>query len=240
MRQYGLLAAVFGGTLAVLLVAFLVIEQLGASGASAVASPSPSTPVALASGTPRPTPRPSAAASGAASTAPSTPSGSETPQTAAPSPVMPTPTPRPSRSVPPVGNPGDTVTVVVNGNQFVKSVVPTNAKVTRLPSGAALLTSDRTYSDPTTVTYVLPQGSLPAGTKISRLDVAVCGDGSGDFWETYGPSDMEPIEYEVVPPGADGCWHYVGGSGRDSTVLGIIHLESRFQIDKVVYTITTG
>ena len=102
------------------------------------------------------------------------------------------------------------------------------------------MTSDRMYSNPTTLTYVLPPSSVPAGARIARLDVAVCGDGSGDFWETYGPSDMEPIEYEVVPPEADGCWHYTGGTGQDSTVLAIIHLESRFQIDEIVYTITTG
>jgi len=232
MKQYGLLAAAFGGTLAVLLVAFLVIEQLGSSGgptAGASASPSPSA-VAIATTRPSATPVASIAPTAVPSVAPSA--------SAAPTPTPATATPRPTPAVGPSVAPGKTIQVVVRGAQYVDAVVAQNAKVTQIASGGVLISSDRTYSDQTTVTWKLPVSSLPAGTRIARLDVAVCGSAEGDFWETYGPPGTEPVENEVTPPASDGCWHYLGGSGRDSTVTGIIHLESKLWIDRLVYTIT--
>lgn len=241
MKQLGLFAAAFGGTLAVLLVAFLVIEQLGAAGATAEASPS-STDVALASPTPAPIARPlpsqSAApsASASASVAPSALAvQTKAPATAAP---HPTATPRPTATPEPVA-PGSTFDIVVPGQKYATSVVASNGTITKLPYGSILMSSERTISDSTEVSYRLPAGQVPPGTQIARLDVAVCGYGSGDFWETYGPADADPIEHEVTAPDADGCWHYLGGSGRDSTAHAIIQGATTLRISKVVYTITT-
>ena len=238
MKQYGLLAAAFGGTLAVLLVAFLIIEQLGAAGATAdaTASPSPSA-VAIA----RPT---------RASVAPGTSIAPSAPPSVAPSPTAvptstpvtatPTPTPTPTRLPAPSGGPNKTIKIVVPGSQYIGSVVGKAGKVTKLPSGGVLLSSARIYSDVTSVTYELPVSRIPPGTRIVRLDVAVCGSAEGDFWESYGPAGTVPTEHEVKPPDADGCWHYLGGSGSNTSVNAIIQSQSKLWIDRLVYTITTG
>ena len=230
MKQYGILAAVFGGTLAVLLVAFLVIEQMGASSAVAVASPSPSAAATVvASAPPRASTPPKPSATAEPSTAPSGPPGASTPAAT-------------SRPTPPRASvaPGNTIEVVVLGHEYVESDVATNGKITLTPSAGILMTSTREISTTTSVTYKLPGGSLPAGTTIKRLDVAICGKGEGDFWETYGPADADPSEHEVTSPDADGCWHYLGSNGKDTTAKAIIEKQSTLRIDKVVYTITTG
>jgi hypothetical protein len=130
--------------------------------------------------------------------------------------------------------------VVVPGSRYVDPKIAQNGTVTKLANGGIILSSDRMFSEPTEVSYKLEATDLPAGTKIAKLDVAVCGIGTGDFWETYGPPDAEPAEHEVTPPDADGCWHYLGSNGKDTSVHAIIHLLSKLRIDKVVYTITPG
>lgn len=231
MRQYGILAAVFGGTLAVLLVAFLVVEQMGAGNTAAVASPSPSATAAAVASAPPP------------ATIPPKPSATADPSTAAsstPGPGTPAGTPRPTPTKAPPVAPGSIIEVVVLGHDFVESEIASNGTITTLASGGILMSSTRDLSDLTSVTYLLPRSQIPAGTIIKRLDVAVCGKGEGDFWETYGPPDANPSEHEATDPDADGCWHYLDSNGKDSTSKAIIEKRSTLRVDKVVYTITTG
>ena len=236
MKQYGLLAAAFGGTLAVLLVAFLLVEQLAPGGASATdPSPSPvTTAAAVASPNPRPTARPLASVNvtpSMSAVASATPTPTTAPATATPRPAA-----TPARSI----APGKTVEIVVPGSLYVQATVSPNAKVTRLPNNTVLITSDRTLSTGTTVVYRLPSSSLPPGTRIVHLEVAVCGFAKGDFWETYGPPGSSPAEHEATPPDADGCWHYVAPAGAGTTVTAIVERQTTFRIDKVVYRITTA
>ena len=235
MKQFGLLAVVFGSTLAVLLVAFLVIEQLGSSGLAADASPSPSSTQVAPTATPVRTSTPTARAT-ATSTPAVTPSASPT-ATSGPT-SKPTPTPR--RTPVPTIAPGKTIQVVVNGDAYTKPSIPSNGKITKIGGGAITLETTRDSGTPLSVFYELPAGAIPAGTTIKQLDAKVCGLGAGDFWETYGPADAEPVEQEGTQPESDGCWHYTGGSGRYSEVRASTQYATKLRVDKVVYTITTG
>ncbi len=238
MKQFGLLFAAFGGTLAVLLVAFLVIEQLGASGGTtADASASPSSE-AVASPTPAatrvPTVRPSPSIDYRPSTRPSqapTPTPTPTPTPEPGGTPVPTPTPVP---------PGKVVEIVVPGQAYAGVEIPENGSVTKLAGGGIVMKTTRELSEPMTVTYELPLSKLPSGMKVVRVDAAICGLASGDFWESYGPTGSEPYENEVSLPGPDGCWHYLGGSISDTAAFAIIRTETSFRIDRVVYTVTSG
>ena len=75
---------------------------------------------------------------------------------------------------------------------------------------------------------------------IVNVDVRICGRGEGDFWEVYGPDGGDPFEYEVLPPQADGCWHFNGAPGHDLSVIGAVMLRSRMTIEFVEYAITFG
>jgi hypothetical protein len=44
------------------------------------------------------------------------------------------------------------------------------------------------------------QVALLAGKVIGRVDAALCGAASGQFWETYGPYGADPVEYEGTQP----------------------------------------
>lgn len=237
MKQLGLLFATFGGTLAVLLVAFLVIRQLGAtSGGSTAASASPSASPLAGVSTPVPTARPSRSIPPRPSVPPDDPSPS-------PSPSPPTGTVAARRTpvpTPPPVAPGTVVEIKVPGSGFVHEEVPSNGTVTKVAGGGVILQTTREFSEPLTVTYKLPLYQLPSGIKVVRVDAALCGNASGDFWESYGPAGSEPPEDEVTPPGPDGCWHYLGGSLSDTAVFAIIRTETTFKIDRVVYTVTAG
>jgi hypothetical protein len=99
------------------------------------------------------------------------------------------------------------------------------------------LETTRTISAQLMVTWFLPEGSIPADTVVTGVDVAVCGSGDGDFYETYGPEGSDPMEHEVEQPDPDGCWHYAGAIGDDTSVIAIIRLASHLIIDRVEYTL---
>ena len=180
MKQYALAATAFAGTLAVLLVVFLVVEQLGASTAVADASPSPSASnLALASRTPASV-RPSS----------SVPASTEPSATPGPTPTKSNATPRPTATPGKTIAPGTTFDVVVLGSRYVSPIVPSNGKITKLANGGIQMESDRTLSDPTEVTYKLPADQVPPGTRITRLDVAVCGSGPGRLLGDVRPGRM--------------------------------------------------
>ena len=219
MRQTTILLGTAGLTLVVLIVAFLAFRALtGPDGAAATPTPIPSTSAqeATATATASPTPVPSASgatASTATATAVATPV-----RTAGPTPV-----------------PGETVTYTVKGSQYVSKQIPPGGAISNLAGGAIKMTTGTASSDELTVTY---RFTIPAGRVVQSYQVKVCGSGTGNFWETYGPPGANPVEYEFEPPAADGCWHFTGGSLTDTTVLAIIGLGSQMRVDRIVYILT--
>jgi hypothetical protein len=248
MRQFALVGGAFALTLAVLLGAWLALGAITGGTPAPTASPtdvptaSPAaspTEIATATSTvaSSPTLGPSPSASATAS-----PASSPTPTSSA----APTPTLTPVPSI--VG--GKTVVVTVRGQDYAlaQGLDPPHATITNLTGGGIRMFTDGTTSGPLTVTYrlpALPPSLLPAGKTIRRIDVKVCGSGSGDFWEVYGPPGSAPVEYEAAPPAADGCWHFAGAPGPDSTVIADVNINpigvtSTMQIDRLVYTVTVN
>jgi hypothetical protein len=222
MRQTTLLVGTGGTTLVVLLAAFLAFRALDGQGGE-VAGPSPSGAV----GSEEPT------FSGSVSVGESA-SPSAVPASASASP-LPTPFATPLHTAGPTPVIGETVTYSVKGSAYVDSVIPPGGLITNLAGGAIKMTTGTANSDELTVTYRL---TLPAGRTVTRYQVNVCGAGSGNFWETYGPPGASPSEYEFEPPAGDGCWHFTGGSMTDTTVLAIIGLGSQMRIDRIDYILT--
>ena len=241
MRQFALVGGVFALTVIVLFGGWLalgaIIGRAPAPTDVTTASPTTSsTEIAPATSTvaSSPTLGPSSSTSAATS-----PAASPTPTSSA----APTPTIAPVPSV----VAGQAIVVTLRGQDYVSAqgVDPLHATLTNLSSGSIRLRADGNSGDPLAVTYRLSPSRLPAGKSIRRIDVKVCGSGSGDFWESYGPPGSEPAEYEAVPPAADGCWHFAGAPGPDSTVIvdvniAALNVTSTMQIDRVVYTVTVN
>ena len=215
-QQTALLLGSAGLTMAILVGAFLVFSALTASDGQAHATPSPTSAAPSTDATPSRTPRPSA-----------TPVATATPLSTA----TPIATPR-ATSTPPSGQ---AILVSVPGNEYADANIPSNGSVTDLGNGAIQLTTNNTTSDQLTVTY---RAEIPAGKTVVAFQVKVCGAGSGNFWETYGPPGSQPDEYEYLPPAADGCWHFSGGAMTDTTVLAIIFGNAQMRVDRVDYLLT--
>jgi hypothetical protein len=220
-RSVALAIGSFLLTMAVLSVGYGVIRGSG----QPLATPSP-TPTAASVATPAPT---------------AVPTDAVTPTT------TPVPTPRPTLMPPlrtedpivlPTGavNPGETVVYRIKGSQYVESVVPPGATLSR-DGDAARLSTGESNGEPLWVTYRLPADQLP-DTHITNVDTRVCGSGSGDFWEAYGPTNSDPMEYEVTPPEADGCWHFVNAPGTDLSVIAAVMLDSVMTIDYIEFSVT--
>jgi len=128
--------------------------------------------------------------------------------------------------------------VIVLGSQYVASVVPSNGKVTAGTGGSVTMTLDRSVSNEIELDYELPPDRIPAGFTITSMNVRICGSASGDFWEAYGPPGSDPTEYEVIQPASDGCWHFTGAPGPDTTVKAFVHLATTMTITRVEYTVT--
>lgn len=255
MRQYGLFAAAFGGTLAVLLVAFVVIAQLRGGGTTADASASPSSQAIETNSPAPPIARPTSAQPSRSIGPGPSPSQDATPSPE-PSPSQdPTPSPEPAATVapartpkptPPRATPAASVEITLLGAEYRVESMPSDGKITLMSGGGVILETAASSVDsatPLTVTYRLRLSQVPFGMKVVRLDAAVCGHASGAFWESYGPIWAQPMEFEKTQPGPDGCWHYIGirhdlGTAMsDTTVKASISLGTRFQIDRVVYTL---
>lgn len=227
-----LMAGAFGLTLAVLGGTFMALQSLAREPERPLRTATPSL-VALPSIAPTPfqtrhpagTPRP-------LTTRPPTPTRKPAPT---PSDGRPAATPAPTTA--PSVTAGGTITVVVPGDQYELADVPENGTVTPLPGGAVRLETTRIISAQLMVTWFVPEGSVPEGTTITGVDVAVCGSGDGDFYETYGPEGSDPMEHEVEPPDADGCWHYNDAIGDDTSVIAITRLASHLIIERVEYTL---
>lgn len=127
---------------------------------------------------------------------------------------------------------------MVLGSEYVNADVPANGKVTRGNGGSLTMTTDRTISAQMEVHWELPASKIPPGFRIVSVDVRMCGTGTGDFWESYGPEGSTPDEHELTQPERDGCWHYTGAPGPDTTVKAIIRLASTMTISKLEYVAT--
>lgn len=232
MRQLGLLAASFGGTLAVLLLVYLALGGLG--GSSPVATPSHTpepTPDFVASAPPTIHPRPTIRPTATPSPGPSGTPASGTPSGGPGATPKASPTPGPSLA------PGSTLTITVKGRDYSNADIPSNGSVTK-QGDAVILKTTRDQSAFLVVEWTVPPGALPPGAKIARIDTLVCGSGKGDFWETYGPDGSDPYEYAVEEPAADGCWHFTNAPGPDTIVIASTRTEATMRVDRIVYTIT--
>jgi hypothetical protein len=233
-RQSLLMAGAFGLTFVLLVGVFLGLQSMAQDPERVLVTPGP-TLIGVA-GTPAPF-RTRA------------PAGTPRPLTTRP----PTPTRKPGArpSIAPAGSPGATtepvtatipadgvVRVVLRGDQYELADIPENGTLTPVAGGGIRLETTRLYSHQLMVTWFVPPDAIPAGATATRVDVAVCGRGDGDFYETYGPEGSDPTEHEVEPPSADGCWHYNGAIGDDTSVIAIVRLASSLTIDRVEYTLT--
>lgn len=176
-------------------------------------------------------------------TIPTTPSPTASPT---PTPLsQPSPSPAPFRTPQPTAAPipsgsSGTQTITLTGAQFSSSDVPDSGQLARNGDLAVLRTTANS-ADALWVIYKLDPAQLPAGTTIYSVDTAICGQGSGDFWEVYGPSGSDPAEYEVVPPSADGCWHFAGAPAADDiSAIAVVMIQSQLIIERVVFTVHTA
>jgi hypothetical protein len=242
MARFGLLIGSFLITFS-LLISVAMFSFGWSPFAPATAPPTAEpTAVTIVEPTPEPVATPLPTSESTATTEP-VPTDTQAP-TATPIP-LPTPSwsPAPLRTPPPSLTPGEstvpgaTQTFVVNGIAFSSSDVPANGQLVQSGDGVILQTTDDS-ADALWVTYVLDPANLPPGSVINNVDVRICGEGDGDFWEVYGPPGSEPDEYEVLPPEADGCWHFTGAPGDDLSVIAGTMLESRLYVERVEFTIT--
>ena len=258
MRQAGLLVASFIVTLTLLSGGFFVMQAF-APAPTPTPAPTPA-PTVAPTPAPSPTARPTAApaatpsaeptalatsapsptGAGATSRPSAAPTAEPTPApTVAPSPVeSASASPAASASAP--AGPEGKIQVVVLGSQYVNSAVPPNGSVKLGNGGVITFQTDRTISEQLEMDWELPQSAIPAGFMIRSMDVRICGTGKGDFWETYGPEGSTPDEIEFKPPQADGCWHFAGAPGPDTTVKAMIRLQSAMTITRLEYTVTVS
>ena len=106
------------------------------------------------------------------------------------------------------------------------------------PKRGLVLTTSRKAPYPAHVAWSLDPGALPSAATVAWLDVRVCGHGSGDFYELYGPDGTDPVEYEMKPPAPDGCWHFAGAPA-DFDVQIYANGDSTMTVDRVEMVVTT-
>jgi hypothetical protein len=193
------------------------------------------------------TPRPSTAVAipPASSAAPSTaPPASAVVPSIAPSPVAVTadptasPPPSPVASSPPTAAAQVTRTYQLNVQQPSVTKIAPQDKLDRKANGGIVVTTHRDSDHPLHLEWLFEPARLPAGSTASHVESRVCGHGEGDFYEVYGPYDSDPVEYEVKPPAADGCWHF---SGRPSDWIISIYVygDATLTIDRIEMDVTT-
>jgi hypothetical protein len=119
----------------------------------------------------------------------------------------------------------------------VTKVAPPD-KLDLKPNGGIMVTTHRDSDHPLHLEWVFDPAVLPAGSTVSHVDTRVCGHGEGDFYEVYGPYDSDPVEYEVTPPAADGCWHF-GGGPSDWNISIYVYGDSTMTIDRIEMDVTT-
>lgn len=237
MTRLALLIGSFLLTFALLISAWMVAGPRPGAVAP-TASPVPSStqapPASPAPPSPPPTPTPSAQPTATASPLPTTP----------PTPT-PSVSPAPLRTLPasfeplPSSDPGGTQTFAMTGAEFTSYQIPENGRLVRNGDLAVLTTTDDTV-DALWVTYSVDPADLPVGVIIHTVNALICGHGTGAFWEVYGPTGSTPTEYEVVPPGADGCWRFADAPTTDMSIIASTMLASQLVIERVEFTIIFG
>ena len=123
------------------------------------------------------------------------------------------------------------------GGGFVESQVPDGGSINPVGDSIVIETTENS-PDALWVTYRPDLAALPADAQIISVDTRVCGQGTGQFWEQYGPVGSNPNEYEVTQPEADGCWHFTDAPADDLSVIASVMLQSSLSIEKVEYTVT--
>ena len=238
MKRFGLMIVSFLVTFVLLISVWMVgTGRSPFSGLAPAPSPAPTQQPTAPPASPLP---PTASPSPTASAIPSaTPSVTGAPVTPSPSPA-PLRTPPASIAPPSSSQPGgNSESYTMTGAEYTTYQMPEDASL--LLNGESLvLRTTEDSSDALWVTYTLDPSRLPAGAIVHSVSVAVCGYGSGQFWEVYGPTGADPHEYEVVPPEADGCWHFRDVQTADLSTIAATMLESTMVIDRVVFTVTFG
>jgi hypothetical protein len=240
MKPFALLGGTFLVTFALLISVWMIgTGRSPFGGLAATPSPAPTqaptaAPTEGSTLTPTASPTPTAVPS---------PTASPTPSPTAPPLATPSPSPAPLRTPPPSGEPlpsgqpGSTTTYTMTGAQFTSYQMTDHARLVRKGDALTLVTTSDS-PDALWVTYTLDPPLLPAGAVVRSVDADVCGAGSGTFWEAYGPTGSDPNEYEVVPPDADGCWHFRNAATSDISVVVSTMLESQMTIQQIVFRVT--
>jgi hypothetical protein len=114
---------------------------------------------------------------------------------------------------------------------------PTQDTVQPLANGGIQITTIQSADYPLHMEWILDPSMFPKGANVTSVDARICGIGSGGFYEEYGPYGAQPVEYEVKPPGPDGCWHFVG-AGSDYTMQIYAYGNASLNINSVVFAVT--
>ena len=235
MKRFALLIGSFLVTFVLLISVWMLGTGRSPFGGLAV-TPSPALTLAPTN-PPEITPTPTLTAGPTASPSSTpTPSATTTPATPSPSPE-PLRTVAPSFGPPPSSQPGNTQTFTMLGKDYTSYQLPEGASLL-LNGNSLVLHTTEDSPDALWVTYTLNPALLPQGAQIHSVSVDVCGRGSGFFWEAYGPPGSDPLEYEIVPPDADGCWHFHDAQTTDLSAIAATMLESTMVIDQVVFKVT--
>ena len=120
-------------------------------------------------------------------------------------------TPHPNASQPREGAPssGQTVIHLVAPTDYAEARIRGDARLEPLPDGSIRVVSTRASNADQYVEWLVEdERIMPPGMQAARVVTLVCGRGSGDWWEVYGPYGSEEFEYEVTAPGEDGCWAF--------------------------------
>jgi hypothetical protein len=140
----------------------------------------------------------------------------------------------------PTGPPanGVTQTFTVPLDKPRVSDVPSPDTLTPGLNGGIVVTTSRSAGHPAHLAWDLVPDGLPSGAVVEWVDVRVCGHGTGDFYEVYGPNGADPVEYEVTAPQADGCWHFAGPT-TDYNVTIYAYGDTTMAVDRIEMTLTT-
>ena len=103
---------------------------------------------------------------------------------------------------------------LVAPTDYVEARIRGDARLEPLPDGGIRVVSTRASNADQYVEWWVDESVImPPGSQANKVLTIVCGNGSGDWWEVYGPWGSDEFEVEVTGPGSDGCW-YFNESGR--------------------------
>jgi hypothetical protein len=151
----------------------------------------------------------------------------------------------PSSAHPPAQGPsalpsaGQTLTYTVSPRAPVNQTIPEATSVTNVGTDGIRAEATRAANHLLYLQWQLPpETTLPPGSRVVDVHTVVCGSGTGDFWEIYGPYGALEIEYEVTDPSADGCWHFTQDPGTNYRVEIYVDGNSAMTITKIEFRVT--